>query len=364
MQANPEHTSRLSHIGWREDLPAAAVWATLSGLRLARVVEQHRSGYRVDDGQSEFAVQSPAAWIRAGFPPQDRAAVGDWVALAADEDLIVRCLPRFSVLKRAAAGEHYKQQLIATNVDVVLIVSGLDRDFNPRRLERYLVLTRGSGAQPVFVLTKADQAGAELAQAATDLVQHLADTGAVVMTVNAKDPSTRERLSPWLHVGRTAVLVGSSGAGKSTLTNTLLGEERQRTALVRETDSRGRHTTTHRSLLRLDSGACLIDTPGMRELKLTGEESLDRSGFDLIESLATQCRFRDCKHEREPGCAVQAGLDSGEIDEGAWSNYRKLQAELAHAADVLLARQREDRGLPRGNTQKPARRRRDEKFHT
>jgi ribosome biogenesis GTPase / thiamine phosphate phosphatase len=364
MQANPEHTSRLSHIGWREDLPAAAVWATLSGLRLARVVEQHRSGYRVDDGQNEFTVQSPASWIRAGFPPQDRAAVGDWVALAADEDLIVRCLPRFSVLKRAAAGEHYKQQLIATNVDVVLIVSGLDRDFNPRRLERYLVLTRGSGAQPVFVLTKADQSGAELAQAATELVQHLADTGAVVMTVNAKDPSTRERLSPWLHVGRTAVLVGSSGAGKSTLTNTLLGEERQRTALVRETDSRGRHTTTHRSLLRLDSGACLIDTPGMRELKLTGEESLDRSGFDLIESLATQCRFRDCKHEREPGCAVQAGLDSGEIDEGAWSNYRKLQAELAHAADVLLARQREDRGLPRGNTQKPARRRRDEKFHT
>jgi len=362
MQPTPDQQARLTGIGWRADLPAAADLAALPAARLARVIEQHRSGYRVDDGSSEFAVQSPAAWIRAGFPPQDRAAVGDWVALALEEDLILQCLPRFSALKRAAAGEHYKQQLIAANVDVVLIVSGLDRDFNPRRLERYLVLTRGSGAQPVFVLTKADQSGVALAQAAIELLQHLADTGAAVLTVNAKDPQTRESLRPWLHAGRTAVLVGSSGAGKSTLTNTLLGEMRQRTANVRETDSRGRHTTTFRSLLRLDSGACLIDTPGMRELKLTGEETLDRSGFDLIESLATQCRFRDCQHEREPGCAVQTGLDSGEIDVGAWSNYRKLQTELAHAAEVLQARQREDRGLPRGSTQKPARRRCDEKF--
>lgn len=345
MQITPEHLARLRSMGWREDAPAAAAYAEAVEGRLARVIEQHRSGYVVDDGEREFAVQAPAPWTRKGFAPEHRAAVGDWVRLKHDEELILDWLPRFGVLKRAAAGEHYKQQLIAANIDRVLVVCGLDGDFNPRRLERYLVLVRGSGAEAVFVLTKADQLGRDDIRMAVDVLQPLEEAGARIVALNARSLESVRVLHPLLGAGVTAVLVGSSGAGKSTLTNALLGIERQKTNTVRANDSRGRHTTTHRALLRLPSGGCLIDTPGMRELKLTGEETLDRSGFDRIEELAAQCRFRDCQHEREPGCAVQAALEADELDPGALMNYRKLQGELAQARAVIKQRERQG---PRG----------------
>ncbi|MBE5317508.1 MAG: ribosome small subunit-dependent GTPase A [Xanthomonadales bacterium] len=345
MHITPEHLARLRGMGWREDAPAASAYAEATEGRLARVIEQHRSGYVVDDGEREFPAQAPAPWTRKGFAPEQRAAVGDWVRLKQDEDLILDWLPRFGVLKRAAAGEHYKQQLIAANIDRVLVVCGLDGDFNPRRLERYLVLVRGSGAEAVFVLTKADQLDDEDVEMAMDVLQPLEEAGARLIALNARSLDSVRVLHPLLGPGITAVLVGSSGAGKSTLTNALLGIERQKTNAVRANDSRGRHTTTHRALLRLPSGGCLIDTPGMRELKLTGEETLDRSGFDRIEALAAECRFRDCQHEREPGCAVQAALEAEEIDPGALTNYRKLQGELEQARQVLKQRERQG---PRG----------------
>ena len=345
MQISPEQRARLHGMGWRDDAPAAAAYAGAAEGRLARIIEQHRSGYVVDDGAREFKVQAPAPWTRKGFAPEQRAAVGDWVRLKHDEDLILDWLPRFGVLKRAAAGEHYKQQLIAANVDRVLVVCGLDGDFNPRRLERYLVLVRGSGAEAVFVLTKADQLEAEDVEMALDVLQPLQDAGARLIALNARSLDSVRVLHPLLGPGITAVLVGSSGAGKSTLTNALLGIERQKTNSVRANDSRGRHTTTHRALLRLPSGGCLIDTPGMRELKLTGEETLDRSGFDPIEALAAQCRFRDGRHEADPGCAVQAALAEDLIDPGALANSRKLQAELAQARQTLHER---ERAGPRG----------------
>jgi len=220
----------------------------------------------------------------------------------------------------------------------VLVVTGLDGDFNPRRIERYLVLVFSSGAQPVVVLTKADRC-----EDVEALRAHLAAVelgGVPVHAVNAKDAASIGVLDPYLGQGRTAVLVGSSGAGKSTLTNTLLGREKMKTGAVRDADSRGRHTTTHRALLPLPQGGCLIDTPGMRELKLTGEEDLAEAPvFDDIEALAGQCKFRDCRHESEPGCAVRAALESGEVDAARWNNYRKLQDELAVASDTLAAQQ-------------------------
>lgn len=345
MQIQPEQLARLRSMGWREDSPAAIAYGEAQEGRLARVTEQHRTGYVVDDGEHEFKVQAPAPWTRGNFPPEQRAAVGDWVRVAADEDLIIDWLPRFGVLKRAAAGEHYKQQLIATNIDRVLVVCGLDGDFNPRRLERYLVLVRGSGAEAVFVLTKSDLCGDENAELALETLDMLEEAGARLIALNARSLESVAVLTPLLGPGVTAVLVGSSGAGKSTLTNSLLGIEKQKTKEVRANDSRGRHTTTHRALLRLPSGGCLIDTPGMRELKLTGEETLDRTGFDHIEALAAECRFRDCQHEREPGCSVQAALDADELDPGALANYRKLQAELELAQRTLKKRERE--GPPR-----------------
>ena len=315
----------------------------------ARVVEQHRSGYVVAPGPGDgVAVESLPEWQRpAGYrkgkvAPEDRPAVGDWV-LVEDGRRIVALLPRRSAIKRGAAGEHYRQQLIAANVDVVFVVCGLDGDFNPRRIERYLLLVQGSGAQPVVVLTKADGPGADVAAARAQLADIEAqDVPAVA--VNAKDPAAVEALSPWLRPGDTAVLVGSSGAGKSTLTNTLLGVERMKTAEVREHDARGRHTTTHRALIPLPTGACLIDTPGMRELKPTGEEEVADAGFADVEALAAACRFRDCAHGREPGCAVRAAIERGELDEGRFLNYLKLRDEVAAASDRLASRLADKQG--------------------
>lgn len=308
--------------------------------RPARVIEQHRTGYMVAEAAGHaLAVESPPEWMRRRFPAQDRAAVGDWVLIreASPRPQIAALLPRRSTIKRAAAGEHYQQQMIAANIDTVFVVCGLDADFNPRRIERYLLLVRGGGAEPVVVLTKADKDGSD-AEASLAALAELAAQGIVAVAVNAKDRESVAALDPWLGPGRTAVLVGSSGAGKSTLTNTLLGTEKMKTGEVRESDARGRHTTTYRTLIPLPSGACLIDTPGMRELKPTGEEDLADGGFADIEALAGDCRFRDCRHAKEPGCAIRAAIDAGKLDRARFANYLKLRDEVAGAANVLATR--------------------------
>src|SRR5690606_21540807 len=230
-----------------------------------------------------------------------------------------------------------------------------DGDFNPRRIERYLMLVQGSGATPVVVLTKADKAGTD-AEAAQAALADIVGQGVPVLAVNAKSAEALEALAPWLRAGDTAVLVGSSGAGKSTLTNTLLGVDRMKTADVREHDARGRHTTTHRALIPLPTGACLIDTPGMRELKPTGEEELADGGFADIEALAAECRFRDCAHGREPGCAVRAAIARGELDEGRFLNYLKLGGEVAAASGRLASRLADRQGAkppPRAPSKRP-----------
>ncbi|HET7268309.1 MAG TPA: ribosome small subunit-dependent GTPase A [Oleiagrimonas sp.] len=325
---SPDSTlRRLRHIGWRGPLPSTSV---------ARVVAQHRAGYEVHDGSRVRAVQPAGHFLKRGLDPSLRPAVGDFVELAGDgEDTeITRVLPRRSTLTRAAAGERYERQVIATNIDYVLVLTGLDGDFNPRRIERYLLLVEGSGAQPVVLLGKADRA-ADVAEREQALRERLLED-TPIHVVNSKDPASVAVLDTYLGPGDSAVLVGSSGAGKSTLTNTLLGETRMATGRVRASDSRGRHTTTHRALLMLPTGGCLIDTPGMRELKLTGEESLDL--FADIEALALRCRFADCGHGNEPGCAVQAALASGDVDPERWRNYLKLRDEREQQAAQLEAR--------------------------
>ncbi|MGY1408127.1 ribosome small subunit-dependent GTPase A [Luteimonas sp. A611] len=340
-------TSALRAIGWPfAGRPGPGPWAELMDAhpqaQPARVIEQHRSGYVVADATDRaFTVESPPEWQRPpGYrkgkvAPEARAVVGDWVLV--EDGSIVAMLPRHSAIKRGAAGEHYRQQLIAANIDVVLVVCGLDGDFNPRRIERYLLLVQADGVTPVVVLTKADCPGAD-ADAALAALSVVAGQGVAVLAVNARDPDSVRALDRYLPAGATAVLVGSSGAGKSTLTNSLLGVEKMKTAAVRESDARGRHTTTYRALIPLPSGACLIDTPGMRELKPTGEEGLADGGFGEIEALAEQCRFRDCSHEREPGCALQAALAAGTLDRGRLGNYLKLRDEVAVAAERLASR--------------------------
>jgi ribosome biogenesis GTPase len=230
--------------------------------------------------------------------------------------------PRGWVLTGGAAGERYARQIIATNIDIVLVLTGLGGDFNPARIERYLALIEASGAHAAVVLTKRDQVeDADTEQAVAALRSRL-PAGTPIHAINGKDPESVAALGDLLAPGVTAALVGSSGAGKSTLTNTLLGEERMATAATRARDDRGRHTTTHRSLLRLAGGACLIDTPGMRELKLTGDEDLEL--FADIDDLTGQCRFADCSHGNEPGCAIRDALENGELDPERWRHYCKL----------------------------------------
>lgn len=326
---------RLRRIGWRgESLPQ-------SGLQLARVVVQHRAGYELHDGERLFGAQPAGHFLKRGIDPSERPSVGDFVEVeAGTPPHIVRVLPRRSVLSRAAAGERYERQVIATNIDYVLVLTGLDGDFNPARIERYLSLIEDSGAQPVVLLSKldlVDDADARIA----DLRARLPDI-TPIHPINGKDVASAALLADYLKTGDSAVLVGSSGAGKSTLTNTLLGSERMATQTVRDHDSRGRHTTTHRALLQLPTGGCLIDTPGMRELKLTGDETLDL--FADIEALAEQCRFADCGHGSEPGCAVQQALDNGDLAHERWRNYLKLRDEREDQAATLEARLRRQRG--------------------
>ena len=338
----------LQAIGWRWTPPTLdPVWAALMAAhpeaRPARITEQHRSGYHVSEAVDvAHRAESLPEWQRGGsyrkgeITPESRPAVGDWVLVEGERPnalRIVALLPRFSAIKRGAAGEHYKQQVIAANIDTVFVVCGLDADFNPRRIERYLMLVGGSGVQPVVVLTKSDKDGADVEAA----LHELRALGSPVLALNAKDPESAVALSPWLGDGQTIVLVGSSGAGKSTLTNTLRGSEMMKTGAVRESDERGRHTTTHRALIALPSGTCMIDTPGMRELKPTGEEAVAESFAD-VEALAAQCKFNDCKHLKEPGCAVRAAIEDGSIDRERVANFLKLSAEIDAAANQLATR--------------------------
>ena len=287
----------------------------------ARVCEAAQEHYclRFEDGAECDAVPAGALRWSAELP-----AVGDWVrARRADATLalIEKVEPRTTCISRQRPGGG-GEQVLAANVDLIAIVMGLDGDFNLRRLERYLVLAAASGAEAMVVLNKMD--------VCVEWPARLADVRAI--TSNAAALSAHESVAPIVEVvrGRTVVLLGSSGAGKSTIANALLGESRQATQPVRESDSRGRHTTTRRMLIELPDGGALIDTPGLRELALwAGQDSVD-DVFAGIAALARQCRFHDCAHAGEPGCAVFAALKTGELEPARWASYQKLLAEARY----------------------------------
>lgn len=296
------------------------------GLALARVAISHRDQYRLYTESGEIAGEpSGALWY--GSPDSaSMPATGDWVAariVNSEQAIVEEVLPRQSCFYRRAAGKREDRQAVAANLDLVFLVCGLDGDFNPRRIERYLTLAAESAVTPVIVLNKADLCDDPLA-CASDAA---AISHAPVVTLSALAPDGIAPLRPFLASMPTVALLGSSGAGKSTIANALLGEDRLRTGAVRESDSRGRHTTTHRELIPLPGGGALIDTPGMRELQLwAGESSVDEV-FDEIARLAAQCRFNDCSHSGEPGCAVAAARATGAISAERWESYRKLRAE-------------------------------------
>ena len=324
--------ARLHDLGWSDELEAEFEPHRLAGLEPARVAVEHRGAYDVyvADGERQAQVAPrlrSAATGRADFP-----AVGDWVALGAgDPPLVHAVLPRRTAFSRKVAWTETEEQVVAANVDVVFLVSALGHDFNPRRLERYLVTAWESGAQPVVVLTKTDLA--DDVEAAVLEVEGIA-FGVPIHPVSGVTGDGMDALRSYLARGRTVALLGSSGVGKSTLVNRLAGRELLRTAELRS-DGRGRHTTTHRELVLLPEGGLVLDTPGMRELQLW--ESADGLGeaFADVEELARRCRFGDCAHHTEPGCAVREAIRSGSLEPERLASYEKLKREL-HYLEIRL----------------------------
>ncbi|NEZ68225.1 ribosome small subunit-dependent GTPase A [Leptolyngbyaceae cyanobacterium CCMR0082] len=325
----------LANLGWSDTFACSFAPYVEQGYRVGRVAVVHRSQYHLYTEQGDTTATLTGRFRHQIQNSSDFPAVGDWVVLhpqsPTDPALIEAVLPRKSQFLRQAAGNRTDVQVVAANVDTLLLVSGLDLDFNLRRIERYLVMAWESGASPVIVLNKADIC--EDLDHKRRLVEDIA-FGVPIITLSALQHNNLEALKPYLKVGQTLALLGSSGVGKSTLTNQLMGSNLQATQAIRADDSKGRHTTTSRTMLRLPTGALLIDTPGMRELQLwLAEDSLDNrvdETFADVEALAQQCRFRDCQHQSEPGCAIQAALASGDLSKKRLRSYHKLLKEQAH----------------------------------
>jgi len=326
--------SDLEQYGWDDFFAAAFEPLAAEGYEAGRVFLQHNKIYMLYTAVGETWAEATGRLKYHAAGPESLPAVGDWVALRrlaedAGRAKIHEILPRRSVFSRKAAGRETVEQVVAANVDTVFLVAGLDNDYNPRRLERYLIMAWESGAEPVVVLNKADLVPdpegkrAEVGRIAPGVPVHLLSAGL---------GEGVEQLLPYVGRGRTLALMGSSGVGKSTIVNRLLGAEVQRTQEVRLHDARGRHTTTHRELFLLPGGGIVLDTPGMRELQLLVSERGLRETFEDIEETAASCRFTDCGHETEPGCAVRAALEAGALDPARYENYRKMQAEMEHLA--------------------------------
>ena len=322
--------SDLRDLGWNDGWQAAFAEHETNGLTPGRVCLEHRGAWHVLTGTGELPASLAGRLRHEATGRPDLPVVGDWVALTVAPDgasaRIEAVLPRRSAFARRLAGAAAEAQVLAANLDVVFLVSGLDGDYNPRRIERAVTLAWESGARPVVVLNKADLCD--------EVEERLAEVtgvapGVPVHATRGLEGAGLEVFTTELRPGVAGALLGSSGVGKSTIINRLLGRDELATASVREHDSRGRHTTTHRELFVLPGGGLLVDTPGLREFGMWGEGSGLGATFADIDALAPDCRYRDCRHADEPGCAVRQAVDEGRLDPDRLASFHKLAKELA-----------------------------------
>ena len=342
----------LDDYGWTSFFAESFAPHAADGRSPGRVIEHRGRLYRLQTGETEIDGVAAGRLRHRAAGPQDLPAIGDWVAFrppraGSGPATVDAVLPRRTKLSRKVAGSRSDEQVVAANVDTVFLVMGLDGDFSLRRLERFLVMVWESGAAPVVLLNKADVAAAPAERQAE---VEAAAPGVSVHLLSARRGEGLAALEPHLRPAETVALVGSSGAGKSTLINRLAGEERMATGEVRAGDDRGRHTTSHRELVRLPGGALLIDNPGVRELAPWSAGGSDSRGlgetFDDLAALAAECRFGDCRHQGEPGCAVQAALGDGRLSAERWRSYQGLARELRHLEI------RQDEGAQRAEKQR------------
>jgi len=323
----------LTNLGWQPFFQQQLSLDEWDEVIPARIIEQHKSAIIVAVEQDTRSLE-----IHHSMPD---LVVGDWILLDTNHHFL-RLLDRKTCFTRKAAGSKVKQQLISANVDSAFIVCSMNEDFNLNRIERYLSLVNESGAEPVIVLSKSDLDDSPEDKVAA--VQNL-DQLLAIESVNCLDSESVAKLSAWIRQGSTIAVIGSSGVGKSTLVNTLVGESLQSTAGIREDDSKGRHTTTSRSLVILESGGLILDTPGMREIQLADSREGISSTFTDIEVMAQQCKYADCQHQSEPGCAVREAVADGELEQRRLNNYLKLLREDAFNSASLSERRANDKSL-------------------
>jgi ribosome biogenesis GTPase / thiamine phosphate phosphatase len=316
----PVTESLLQRLGWDDRWEAAFAEHSAAGLVPARVAVQHRGAYDLIHENGEQRASAANRLVReVGLP-----AVGDWVGVDLTTNLAEALLPRRTSISRKEVWQATREQVLAANIDVAFLVQALPLDFNLRRLERYLAMAWESGAQPVVVLTKIDLVDDD--QPYLDQVDSVTLGSCPVLAVSAKTGQRLEALRAWFEPNKTAVLLGSSGVGKSTIVNSLVGEELLATQEVRADDQMGRHTTARRELILVPTGGVVLDTPGIRELQLW-DADLEQT-FGDVEEIARRCRFSDCNHNREPGCAIREALLDGSLSRERWDSYVKLQREL------------------------------------
>lgn len=323
---------RLSELGWSDFFAGRFAALEADWLRPGRILTQEKLLYLVHDGKVELAAELSGRFRHEAEQHHGFPAVGDWVAFKPHSEnraTIHALLPRRTAISRKVPGGLTEEQVIAANVDTIFLVAGLDQEFNPRRIERYVAAMLGSGATPVVVLNKTDicpdpaAAAAQLGPLQAMVAVHM---------VSAAGGTGLDAIRSYVRAGETVAFIGSSGVGKSTIINRLLGTDRQRTGGVSEAVGKGRHVTTRRELIPIPGGGLLMDTPGLRELQLWGEESNLEGAFEDIEALARECRFRDCRHDNEPGCAVRAALEAGTLEPERLHNFEKMQRELRFLA--------------------------------
>jgi len=349
----------LETCGWNPRLESSFAAFRSRGWAPARITRQDRDRYEIAGESGQAAAVVSGRLRHEAASPAAFPAVGDWVAVTPGEPCVIHAvLPRSSSFSRRAPGERVEEQVVAANIAVAFLVCGLDGDFNLRRLERYVAAVYESGAAPVVVLNKADLC-ADVALRVAEA--RAAAPGEPVHVVSAHTGEGLEELLEYLKPGCTVALLGMSGVGKSSLVNAFLSDARQVTSAVRDSDSRGRHTTTHRELIPLPGGGLLLDTPGMRTLALWTDEAGVDAGFGEIEALARTCRFRDCAHANEPGCAVLGGLASGEVSEERYASWRKLQREAVafaarHDARLRSEQRRRWKTITKANRARPDKR--------